>query len=81
MTDFSNIDPNFRVEPAPDADGLVYRAAPDPLFSLRGVTFEQGCYRRRKSICKGNFNFLSNFSLFLWLSLCYTNEIPPERST
>ena len=25
MTDFSTIDPNFRVEPAPDADGLVYR--------------------------------------------------------
>jgi len=46
MTDFSNIDPNFRVEPAPDVDGLVYRDALDPAFSLSGVTFEQGCYRR-----------------------------------
>ena len=46
MTDFSNIDPNFRVEPAPDADGLVYRDARDPAFSLLGVTFESGCYRR-----------------------------------
>ena len=46
MTDFSNIDPNFRVEPAPDLDGLVYRDARDPAFSLLGVTFESGCYRR-----------------------------------
>lgn len=46
MTDFSNVDPNFRVEPAPDADGLVYRDALDPAFSLLGVTFEKGCYRR-----------------------------------
>ena len=46
MTDFSNIDPNFRVEPAPDVDRLVYRDALDPAFSLSGVTFEQGCYRR-----------------------------------
>ena len=46
MTDFSTIDPNFRVEPAPDADGLVYRDALDPSFSLLGVTFEKGCYRR-----------------------------------
>lgn len=46
MTDFSNIDPNFRVESAPDLDGLVYRDARDPAFSLRGVTFEKGCFRR-----------------------------------
>ena len=46
MTDFSNIDPNFRVESAPDVDGLVYRDALDPAFSLLGVTFENGCYRR-----------------------------------
>ena len=46
MTDFSNIDPNFRVEPTPEADGLVYRDACDPAFSLLGLAFEQGCYRR-----------------------------------
>ena len=46
MPDFSNIDPNFRVEPALDVDGLVYRDALDPSFSLLGVTFESGCYRR-----------------------------------
>lgn len=46
MTDFSNIDPNFRVEPAPDVDGLVYRNALDPAFSLLGVTSENGCFRR-----------------------------------
>lgn len=46
MTDFSNIDPNFRVEPAPDIDGLVYRDAPDPAFTLSGVTFENGCFHR-----------------------------------
>ena len=46
MTDFYNIDPNFKVEPCFSQDGLVFFNAAQPPFSLHGLRHEEGCYRR-----------------------------------
>ena len=46
MTDFSAIDPNFKVEPAFSQDGLVFYDVTKPPFSLHGLLHEDGCFRR-----------------------------------
>lgn len=46
MTDFSKIDPNFKVEPSFSQDGLVFFNAAQPPFSLHGLLHEEGCFRR-----------------------------------
>ena len=46
MTDFSKIDPNFRVEPAFSQDGLVFYDVTKPPFSVHGLLYEDGCFRR-----------------------------------
>ena len=46
MTDFSAIDPNFRVEPAFSQDGLVFYDVTKPPFSVHGLLYEDGCFRR-----------------------------------
>ena len=45
MTDFSAIDPNFRVEPAFSRDGLVFYDVTKPPFSVRGLLYEDGWTR------------------------------------
>jgi len=46
MTDFSRIDPNFRVESTFEEDGLTFFDANKPPFSLHGLLYEGGCFRR-----------------------------------
>jgi len=46
MTDFSKIDPNFRVEPAFSREGLAFYDVTRPPFSLHGLRYEDGCFRR-----------------------------------
>ena len=46
MTDFSAIDPNFRVESTFEEDGLAFFDASKPPFSLHGLLQEEGCFRR-----------------------------------
>ena len=46
MTDFSVIDPNFRVESTFEEDGLAFFDASKPPFSLHGLLQEEGCFRR-----------------------------------
>ena len=49
MTDFSVIDPNFRVESTFEEDGLAFFDASKPPFSLHGLLQEEGCFRRLPS--------------------------------
>ena len=49
MTDFSAIDPNFRVESTFEEDGLAFFDASKPPFSLHGLLQEEGCFRRLPS--------------------------------
>lgn len=46
MSDFTRIDPNFRLTPVTEADGLLWRDAREPVFSLHGLRWENGCWRR-----------------------------------
>ena len=46
MTDFSAIDPNFGVESTFEEDGLAFFDANKPPFSLHGLLYEEGCFRR-----------------------------------
>ena len=46
MTDIANIDPNFRVEPAFSREGLAFYDVIRPPFSLHGLLYEEGCFRR-----------------------------------
>ena len=46
MTDFSRIDPNFKVEPCFSQEGLAFYDVTKPPFSLHGLLWEEGCFRR-----------------------------------
>ena len=46
MTDFSTIDPNFRVEPCFSQEGLSFYDVTKPPFSVHGLRYEEGCFRR-----------------------------------
>lgn len=46
MDDFSTIDPNFRVESTFEQGGLAFFDANKPPFSLHGLLYEEGCFRR-----------------------------------
>ena len=46
MVDVPTIDPNFRVESTFEADGLAFFDASLFPFSLHGLLFEEGCFRR-----------------------------------
>ncbi len=43
---FAEIDHNFRVESTLEADGLVFRSIMEAPFSIHGVFFENGAFRR-----------------------------------
>ena len=46
MTDFPRIDPNFKVEPCFSQEGLAFYNVTKPPFSLHGLLWEEGCFRR-----------------------------------
>ena len=56
MTDFTKIDPNFRVEPAFSREGLVFYDAARPPFSLHGLQYEDGCFRRLPRAVTGDIS-------------------------
>ena len=56
MFDISTIDKNFFVDNAIDADSTVFYGATDDSFSLHGVFYENGCFRRLPESVGNNVN-------------------------